>query len=177
MRTPTNQAIYRLSSAIGMLFREYLYSQDFVEIHSPKLIGGVSEGGTEVFKLNYFGKEACLAQSPQLYKQMAIMGDLGRVFEIGPIFRAENSFTNRHMCEFIGMDIEMAIKEHYFEVLDVIGKLFYHIFNNLQSRFGELLKVINEQYPFEPFLLSEEVTIVTYEEGVKWLNEIYPDVE
>ena len=74
---------------------------------------------------------------------MAIMGDLGRVFEIGPVFRAENSFTNRHMCEFVGMDIEMAIKEHYFEVLTVIGNLFYHIFNNLKSRFGELLTAIN----------------------------------
>ena len=62
---------------------------------------------------------------------MAIMGDLNRVFEIGPVFRAENSFTNRHMTEFVGLDIEMEIKEHYFEVLDVIGNVFYHIFNGL----------------------------------------------
>ena len=66
---------------------------------------------------------------------MAIMGDLGRVFEIGPVFRAENSFTNRHMCEFVGLDLEMAIKEHYFEVLDVIGNLFFYIFKNLNERF------------------------------------------
>ena len=104
------------------------------------------------------------------------MGDLGRVFEIGPVFRAENSFTNRHMCEFVGMDIEMAIKEHYFEVLDVIGKVFYHIFKNLQSRFGHILKVINDQYPFEPFEISENLTIVTYEEGVGWLNELRPEI-
>jgi len=105
---------------------------------------------------------------------MAIMGDLGRVFEIGPVFRAENSFTNRHMCEFVGMDLEMAIKEHYFEVTKVIGQLFYHIFQNLQSRFNELLEVIDQQYPFEPFMLSEELTMVTYEDGVKWLNEQCP---
>ena len=108
---------------------------------------------------------------------MAIMGDLGRVFEIGPVFRAENSFTNRHMTEFVGLDIEMAIKEHYFEVLDVIGNLFYYIFKGLETRHSELLKVINEQYPFEPFQLSEEITKVTYEEGVGWLNEEYPEIE
>jgi len=68
LRTPANQAIFRLQSAICQLFREYLYTVDFIEIHTPKLIGGVSEGGTEVFRLDYFGKEACLAQSPQLYK-------------------------------------------------------------------------------------------------------------
>jgi aspartyl/asparaginyl-tRNA synthetase len=75
---------------------------------------------------------------------MAIMGDLGRVFEIGPVFRAENSFTNRHMTEFVGLDIEMAIKEHYFEVLDVIGSLFYYIFKGLEERHSDILKVINE---------------------------------
>ena len=171
MRTPCNQAIYRLSSAVSQLFREFLISQDFIEIHSPKIIGGTSEGGTEVFKLNYFGKDACLAQSPQLYKQMAIMGDLDRVFEISPVFRAENSFTNRHLTEFISLDFEMTIKEHYYEVLDMIGKLFYHIFSGLEERFSKLLEVIGEQYPFEPFLLSKEIIIITYEEGVGWLKE------
>ena len=72
------------------------------------------------------------------------MGDLGRVFEIGPVFRAEKSFTNRHMCEFVGMDIEMAIKEHYFEVLKVIGDMFYHIFKGLEKEHADLLKVIGE---------------------------------
>lgn len=86
------------------------------EIHSPKLLGGASEGGADVFTVKYFGSEACLAMSPQLYKQMAICSDFEKVFEIGPVFRAENSFTHRHMCEFTGLDLEMEIKEHYFEV-------------------------------------------------------------
>jgi aspartyl/asparaginyl-tRNA synthetase len=97
-------------------FREYLLSKDFVGIHSPKLIGGSSEGGAAVFKLMYNGQPACLAQSPQLYKQMAICGGYERVFEVGPVFRAENSNTHRHLCEFVGLDAEMEIKEHYFEV-------------------------------------------------------------
>jgi aspartyl-tRNA synthetase len=84
-----------------------------------------------VFKFKYFDKEGCLAQSPQLYKQMCINADFDRVFEIAPVFRAENSFTHRHMCEFVGLDLEMAIKEHYFEILDLVGGLFAYIFNGI----------------------------------------------
>ncbi|CAM9893700.1 unnamed protein product, partial [Hapterophycus canaliculatus] len=80
------------------LTRESLYSQGFVEIHTPKIIPGESEGGAGVFTTDYFGRQACLAQSPQLYKQMAISADMGRVFEVGPVFRAENSNTRRSDC-------------------------------------------------------------------------------
>ena len=97
-------------------FREFLLSESFVGIHTPKLIQGSSEGGASVFNLLYNGQPACLAQSPQLYKQMAICGGFERVFEVGPVFRAENSNTHRHLCEFVGLDAEMEIKEHYFEV-------------------------------------------------------------
>lgn len=118
----------RLQSAVGFLFREFLYTKDFIEIHSPKLIGGTSEGGANVFRLKYFDQEACLAQSPQLYKQMVLCGDMQRVFEIGPVFRAEDSNTNRHLCEFTGLDIEMVFKEHYFEILDLLADMLVHIF-------------------------------------------------
>ena len=119
-RTPANQAIFRIQSGVCQLFREYLISQKFIEIHTPKLIGGASEGGANVFTLNYFNEPACLAQSPQLYKQMAAAcGGFDRVFEIGPVFRAENSNTHRHLCEFTGMDFEMTIFEHYYEALEV----------------------------------------------------------
>ena len=117
LRVPTTQAIFKLQAGVAHLFREYLDSKNFIEIHSPKLIGGASEGGSNVFKFKYFNQDACLAQSPQLYKQMCIIADFKRVYEIGPVFRAENSFTSRHLCEFTGLDIEMEIKEHYFEVL------------------------------------------------------------
>lgn len=96
LRTPANQAIFRIQSGVCQLFREYLSSQGFIEIHTPKLIGGASEGGANVFQLAYFGSPACLAQSPQLYKQMVCCGGgFDRVFEIGPVFRAENSNTHR----------------------------------------------------------------------------------
>ena len=98
------------------IFRQMLLSEGFVGIHTPKLIGGSSEGGAAVFKLDYNGQPACLAQSPQLHKQMAVCGGFERVFEVGPVFRAEGSDTHRHLCEFVGLDVEMALRDHYSEV-------------------------------------------------------------
>ena len=106
LRVPTTQAIFRIQSMVGALFREYLSGKGFIEIHTSKIIPGASEGGANVFKLNYFDREACLAQSPQLYKQMCIIGDLKKVFEVGAVF----------------------------EVLDVIGEVFNYIFNGLNER-------------------------------------------
>ena len=171
LRVPTTQAIFKIQSGVAHLFREYLDSKNFIEIHSPKLIGGASEGGSNVFKFQYFNQDACLAQSPQLYKQMCIIADFKRVYEIGPVFRAENSFTSRHLCEFTGLDIEMEIKEHYFEVLDILGELFYYIFNGLKERYSKELEIINNQYPFEPLILTPQVLKLPWTEGIKLLTE------
>ena len=171
LRVPTTQAIFKLQSGVAHLFREYLDSKDFIEIHSPKLIGGASEGGSNVFKFKYFNQDACLAQSPQLYKQMCIISDFKRVYEIGPVFRAENSFTSRHLCEFTGLDLEMEIKEHFFEVLDILGELFYFIFKGLNERYAKELEIVNNQYPFEPLVLTPEVLKMPWTEGIKLLNE------
>lgn len=178
LRTPANNAIFRIQSGVGALFREALLKRDFVEIHTPKLIGGASEGGSSVFTLDYMtlGK-ACLAQSPQLYKQMAIMGDLEGVFEIGPVFRAENSNTHRHLCEFTGLDMEMAIKEHYSEVLDVLDDLFVSMFDGLNARFAKELNVVNTQHPFEPLQYLKPSLRITFEEGVKMLQEAGIDID
>ena len=99
LRTPTNAAITWIKHGVSQLFQEFLRERGFVQIFSPKLIAAASEGGSNVFAVKYFERTAYLAQSPQLYKQMAIGGDCGRVFEIGPVFRAENSNTHRHMTE------------------------------------------------------------------------------
>jgi len=171
LRVPTTQAIFKLQSGVAHLFREYLDSKDFIEIHSPKLIGGASEGGSNVFKFKYFNQDACLAQSPQLYKQMCIIADFKRVYEIGPVFRAENSFTSRHLCEFTGLDLEMEIKEHFFEVLDILGELFYFIFKGLNERYAKELEIVNNQYPFEPLILTPEVLKLPWSEGIKLLTE------
>ncbi|XP_048430657.1 aspartate--tRNA ligase 1, cytoplasmic [Pyrus x bretschneideri] len=128
LRTPANQGIFRIQSQVGNIFRQFLISEGFFEIHSPKLIAGSSAGGVAVFRLNYKGQDACLAQSPQLHKQMAICGDFGRIFEIGHVFRAEDSFTHRHLCEFTCLDVEMEIKRHYFDVELVIFWAFVYLY-------------------------------------------------
>lgn len=171
LRVPTNQAIFKLQSGVCRLYREFMMKNDFVEIHSPKMIAGASEGGANVFKMQYFGQEACLAQSPQLYKQMALCADFDRVFEIGPVFRAEDSNTNRHLCEFTGLDMEMTIKEHYFEVLDMLADLLVFIFNGIETRYAKELEVIKQQYPFEDFKCKSPVVKLHFKDGVKMLHK------
>ncbi|BDA46327.1 Aspartate-tRNA ligase, cytoplasmic [Coccomyxa sp. Obi] len=171
LRTPVNQAIFRIQSAVCQLFREALLAEHFQEIHTPKLIAGASEGGAAVFKLDYMGREGCLAQSPQFYKQMAVCSDMSRVFEIGPVFRAEKSFTHRHLCEFTGLDLEMTINEHYNEVLDVLDRLFVYMFNGLKSRCAGDLATIQEQFPVEPLQYLPKTLRLPFEEGMKLLQE------
>ena len=172
LRTPANQSIFRIESMVGHLFRECLMKKGFVEIHTPKIIGGASEGGSEVFKLDYFGQEACLSMSPQLHKQMAAAcSGFERVFETGPVFRAENSNTRRHLCEFNGMDMEMVIKEHYDEVLDVFSDLFIYIFEGLNERCKNELERVREQHPFEDLKFLKPTLKLSYAEGCALLRE------
>lgn len=172
LRTPANHAIFRIQSRVCQYYRDYFINRDFIEIHTPKLTPGVSEGGAAVFRLKYFGTPACLAQSPQLYKQMSITSDLlPGVFEIGPVFRAEDSNTHRHMCEFIGMDFEMEIKQHYHEVLKVLGDLFVFIFDQLNLVCKKELDTINQQYPFEPLKYRRETLVIPFWDAVKMLRE------
>merc|ERR1711890_227652 len=100
--------------------------------------------------VSYFKGSAFLAQSPQLYKQMAIAADFDKVFTVGGVFRAEDSNTHRHLTEFVGLDLEMAFKFHYHEVVDTIGNLFTSIFRGLRDNFQEEIKVVAQQYPHEP---------------------------
>lgn len=177
LRTQANHSIFLVQSAVTQLFREALLSEHFIEIHTPKLLGGASEGGAAVFRTDYLGRPACLAQSPQFYKQMAICGDLTRVFEIGPVFRAEKSFTHRHLCEFVGLDMEMSIHESYHEVLDVIDRLFVYMFRGIESRCATELEKIKEQYPFEPLRYHEKTLKLEFAEGIKMLQEAGYDVD
>jgi len=178
LRTPANNAIFRLQSSVCRLFRDTLHAQGFTEIHTPKMIAGTSEGGSAVFRFEYMSLgTGCLAQSPQLYKQMAICGDLERVFEIGPVFRAENSHTHRHLCEFTGLDMEMTIKEHYFEVLDVLDKLFVAMFKGLSQGDAALVATVNQQYPAEPFKFCTPSLRLTFAEGIKMLQDAGVEVD
>ncbi|XP_044472368.1 aspartate--tRNA ligase 2, cytoplasmic-like [Mangifera indica] len=177
VRTPANQGIFRIQSHVGAIFRQFLLSEGFVEIHTPKLIAGSSEGGSAVFKLDYKGQAACLAQSPQLHKQMSICGDFGRVFEIGPVFRAENSFTHRHLCEFTGLDVEMEIKKHYSEVMELVDHLFVTMFDTLNDKCKKELEAVGKQYPFEPLKYKPKTLRLTFEEGVQMLKDAGVEID
>ncbi|KAF5356230.1 hypothetical protein D9756_003807 [Leucocoprinus leucothites] len=174
LRTQTNHAIFRLQAGIGELFREYLHANRFTEIHSPKLQGAATESGASVFKVGYFKGNAYLAQSPQLAKQMVIAADFERVYEIGPVFRAEDSNTHRHMTEFVGLDLEMVIEEHYHEVLELLDGLFLHIFRGLRDRYKREIEVVRLQFPADEFKWREgpEGTLkLTFKEAVNLLVE------
>ncbi|ENN75550.1 hypothetical protein YQE_07893, partial [Dendroctonus ponderosae] len=137
LRTSTNQAVFRLEAGVCKLFRDTLASRGFVEIHTPKIIPAASEGGANVFTVSYFKGSAYLAQSPQLYKQMAIAADFEKVFTVGAVFRAEDSNTHRHLTEFTGLDLEMAFQYHYHEVMLTIGDLFTEIFKGLRDQYAK----------------------------------------
>ncbi|XP_040376327.1 LOW QUALITY PROTEIN: aspartate--tRNA ligase 2, cytoplasmic [Oryza brachyantha] len=177
LRTPANQAIFRVQCEVENIFRKVLLSEGFVGIHTPKLLGGASEGGAAVFKLDYNGQPACLAQSPQLHKQTAICGGFERVFEVGPVFRAEDSNTHRHLCEFVGLDMEMAIKDHYSEVCDVVDRLFVAMFDHLNKNCAKELEAIHRQYPFKPLKYLPKTLRIDYDEGIRMLKEAGVHVE
>lgn len=171
LRTPANQAIFRLQSGILSIAREYLERNRFMEIHTPKLISAASEGGANVFKVSYFKSDAFLAQSPQFYKQMAICADFERVYEVGPVFRAENSFTHRHMTEFTGVDMEMAFREDYHEAVEMIAGMLNCIFTELPLRYGREMELIKSQYPSTEFTFLSKPLVLNYREGVAMLRE------
>ena len=118
--------------------------------------------------------DAYLAQSPQLAKQMAIAADFERVYEIGPVFRAENANTHRHMTEFIGLDLEMAIEEHYHEVLEMLDGMLKHIFSGLRNKYRVEIETVQKQFPADSFKWREgaEGTLkLTFKEAVEILVE------
>lgn len=108
LRQPRRRAVFEVQTTFERAVREFAYARGCTELHTPKLMGTASESGAEVFRVSYFDTTAYLAQSPQFYKQLAIAGGVDRVFEIGPVFRAEPSFTARHATEFTGIDVEIA---------------------------------------------------------------------
>jgi len=131
LRNLQETAVFKIQSSIARAIRDYFYQQDFTEIRTPKLLAAATEGGAEVFKLDYFGQEATLAQSPQFYKQMMV-GVFERVFEIAPVYRAEPSATARHMTEYISVDAEMG-----FVTIEDIKKLLSGLMNHVSDYIWE----------------------------------------
>ena len=152
MRNQKTASIFKLRSQVLASIRETLIKRKFIEINTPKIIGSASEGGADLFSLDYFGKQGYLAQSPQLYKEQMTIG-LERVFEISSFYRAEKSHTGRHLSEFTSVDIEAAMMD-YTDVMDVLESIIVDVFKNTaknskteQKEIGHEIKVPNS--PFE----------------------------
>lgn len=142
LRSLQEQKIFRIRASLLRYIREFLTEQEFVEIQTPKLIAGATEGGAEVFNVDYFEKTAVLAQSPQLYKQM-LVGAFERVYEIGPAYRAEPSATTRHVTEVTMLDIEMGFIDSHEEVLNMVQDMTYHALTKAYENFALELKSWN----------------------------------
>jgi len=142
LRNLQEAKIFKIRSDLLRYIREFLYTQDFVEINTPKLVAGAAEGGAEVFKLDYFGQQATLAQSPQLYKQIMV-GVFERVFEIAPAFRAELSATTRHVSEVTMLDVEMGFIDNQDDILKALQELVYNILTRVYQEHADDLKSLN----------------------------------
>ena len=142
LRNEKNSLIFRVQSELTKYMREYLYNNNFTEIHTPKLIGAASESGSEVFEVKYFDSKAYLAQSPQFYKQMAMASGLERIFEVGPVFRAEKSNTNRHATEFTGFDLEFSYINSFEDVMNLQAEMLAYALGKLKESMGDKIKEV-----------------------------------
>lgn len=142
IRNLQEQKIFKIRASLTKYIRDFLGERDFVEIDTPKLLAEPTEGGAEVFKLDYFGKTATLAQSPQFYKQIMV-GAFERVYEIGHSYRAEPSATTRHITELTMLDIEMGFVEGHDEVLDLVGDMTKNVLRRVYEEHADDLKSLN----------------------------------
>ena len=167
LRNEKNMKIFRIQSTLVRYMREYLYNNDFTEIHTPKFIGAASESGSEVFEVKYFDRKAYLAQSPQFYKQMAMASGMDRVFEVAPCFRAENSNTSRHATEFTSFDVEFSYINSFQDVMDMEAEMLTYA----------LTKTIEEWKDDIEEVFGEEIVIPTLPFPQMKLSDVYQELE
>jgi len=146
LRHLQRRALFRISAEIMTGYREYLTQNGFVEIQSPKIVGSATESGANVFQIDYFGRPAYLAQSPQFYKQIMV-GVFERVFEIGPVFRAEKHSTSRHTNEYVSLDFEMGFIQDHTDVMAMLTETFRHVFDRLGQQRGQELELLGMALP------------------------------
>ncbi len=157
LRNAYVRSIFKIQGGILKAYRAFLRSQGFNEIKTPKLVAGATESGASVFKIDYFGQAACLAQSPQFYKQMMVGSGLERVFEVGPVFRAESHNTARHINEYTSLDVEMGFIESIEDLMTLEENLLNYILITLNQDFAAELKLLNV-YPL-PVLKIPRLTL------------------
>jgi nondiscriminating aspartyl-tRNA synthetase len=148
-RHPTRRAIFSLAAGMLGSFRNTLTTQGFTEIQTPKIVAAATESGANAFKLDYFGRPAYLAQSPQFYKQIMV-GVFERVFEVGPVFRAEPHDTTRHLNEYVSLDVEMGFIENHFTIMALLRDVIANILNTFSEHYGNELALLHVQMPTVP---------------------------
>lgn len=140
LRRPDRRLIFEVQTTIEHAMREHWRREGFFELHTPKFMGSASESGAELFKVEYFDRTAYLAQSPQFYKQMAMAAGFGKVFEIGPVFRANPSFTSRHDTEFTSVDVEISWIESHEDVMAFEEAWLAHVFEVVAAEHGQAIR-------------------------------------
>lgn len=169
LRRPDRRLIFEVQTAVERAMREFWREEGFIELHSPKLMGSASESGAELFHVDYFEGDAYLAQSPQFYKQMAMAAGFGKVFEVGPVFRANPSFTSRHDTEFTSVDMEFSWIESHEDVMAVEERWLAHVLASVKESRGEQIhetfgtEVIVPTLPFPRMTLEEAKEMVRAE--------------
>jgi aspartyl-tRNA synthetase len=165
LRTPKNQLMMKITTLVGQTMRSYCVDNGLREIQGPRIISAASEGGANVFEVKYFENKAYLAQSPQFHKQMGIAADLEGVFNMGPVFRAEKSFTTRHLTEYTSFDVELGYIDSYKDVMEFEIGLIQKVLGEVKKEYG---KEIKEKFDIE-IKDPEEIPTITVEEAKKKL--------
>ncbi len=166
LRRPQNLLIFKIQTAAEHAMRCFWRERGFIEVHSPKLMETASESGAELFKMEYFGTTAYLAQSPQFYKQMAMSAGFDRIFEIGPVFRANPSFTSRHDTEFTSIDVEVSWIDSFEDIMQLEEEWLHYVLMSLQEEFGKEIKesygvdVVVPEVPFPRVTMTEAYAIL-----------------
>jgi len=166
LRRPKNQLIFKVWSLVEHSFREYWLKNGYIEIHSPKLMSAASESGSELFEIKYFKGKAFLAQSPQFYKQMAMAAGFEKVFEVGPVFRANPSFTSRHDTEFTSYDMEISFIESHQDVMSAEQEAVAYVLDKVKEKYGEEIekkynrKLVVPKIPFPQVTIKEAKQIL-----------------
>lgn len=169
LRRDVNRLIFEIQTTAEQAMREYWLDNNFIEIHSPKIMGAPSESGAELFSLPYFETTAYLAQSPQFYKQMAMAAGYERVFEIGPVFRADPSFTSRHMTEFTGVDMEMSWINSHEDVMAFMERWLAYTYEKVIEKHAKAIKEAFDVHLEAPAVPFPRITMA---EAHDLLNEI-----
>ena len=182
LRHASETAIFKIQHGITKAIRQFLDSRDFTEIHSPKLVSQGAEGGANIFSLDYFGKKAFLAQSPQFYKQQ-MTAVFGKVYEIAPVFRAEKHSTSRHINEYTSVDLEMGFIDSFVDLMEVETGALKYTMELLKTEYAREVKILNipipeiDKIPSVRFKDAKEMIAEQYNRKIKDPYDLEPEEE